>query len=60
MIHVYLLIVVYSIYQQIAMENCPVQQELHNAAPSQGYTKAYGSEAGNDSNGYQASEFKGP
>lgn len=61
MIHVYFLIVIYSIYELIEYEG--EQKVCHQSSPpSQGYNKRH-EEPGalNDSEkGYQTSEFQGP
>lgn len=56
MCHVYIVIVIYSIYDQVEMdETCHRQRELHNSAASQGYTQTTDAEAGKEmNNGYQA------
>lgn len=51
MCHVYILIVIYSLYEKFEMETYHVQQELHTSAASQDYTQSCKQEVGKEPNG---------
>lgn len=58
MIHVYFLIVVYSLYEILEFEG--EQKECHQSAAIQGYNQCSDPDYEKGSTSYQASEYQGP